>query len=102
PFSIKKVISNVAYELELPSALKIYNVFHVSKLKKYIDGSSEFPSRRVVDRPAAQIVDDTGEEAWEVEEVVDKRMRKVGGRMIVLTRKDHGNQLKTYVMQVML
>jgi len=35
PFNIKKKISSVAYQLELPETAKIHNVFHISILKKF-------------------------------------------------------------------
>lgn len=83
PFLIKRVISSVAYELELPSAYsRIHPVFHVSKLRRYRDGSDTFPTRpNPIDRPLPVLIDDN-EEAWEVERIVDKRTRRVRGRNI--------------------
>jgi hypothetical protein len=82
PFPICRVVSSVAYELELPATMsRVHPVFHVSKLKAYRDGSSTFPSRRQMPtRPTAELLPDSGEEAWEVERVVDKRTRRVGRR----------------------
>jgi hypothetical protein len=79
PFPIIRVVSDVAYELELPDTLKIHPVFHVSKLKEYKDGKDLFPERKEESqiRPTSENVID-GEEAWEVEEVVGKRVRKRG------------------------
>jgi hypothetical protein len=79
PFTIKRVASSVAYELELPSSMTgIHPVFHISKLRPYRDGSAAFPSRPVpVTRPPAELLD-TGEEAWEVDRIVDKRTRRFG------------------------
>lgn len=79
PFRIKREVSKVAYELDLPSNMKIHPVFHVSKLKKYEDGSAEFPLReaQLPVRPPPDILPD-GEEAWEVEEVLDVRVRNYG------------------------
>ena len=83
PFVISRVISDVAYELALPATMKIHPVFHVSKLKKYVSGSSEFPDRQQ-DHARPMAVDQIdGEDAWEVERVVDKRTRKVGKRSVV-------------------
>lgn len=76
PFEITRVVSPVAYELKLPANMKIHPVFHVSRLREYKDGSSQFPHRVVNPRPAPDILD--GEDAWEVEEVVGKRIRKRG------------------------
>ncbi len=79
PFPISRVISDVAYELTLPATLsRIHPVFHVSKLKAYHDGSASFPHRPIaITRPPAELLDDTNEEAWEVERIVNKRQRRV-------------------------
>jgi hypothetical protein len=79
PFTIKRVVSPVTFELELPSSMStIHPVFHISKLRAFNDGSASFPSRPVPStRPPAELLD-TGEEAWEVDRVVDKRVRRYG------------------------
>lgn len=78
PYAIKKVVSPVAYELELPASMKIHPVFHVSKLKPYIDGQEDFPLRpNPVPRPDPEVMPD-GVEEWEVECVLDTRTRRVG------------------------
>jgi hypothetical protein len=84
PFPIVRVVSDVANELLLPATLKIHNVFHVSKLRKYQDGSEQFPERKQEEqtRPASADVID-GEAAWEVEKVVGKRVLKRGKRSVV-------------------
>ena len=88
PFRIKKVISDVVYELELPDTMirrRIHPVFHISKLKKYNNADQQFPIRTNQQqnniRPLPEILNDTGEEAWEVEKILDKRNRKVGRRV---------------------
>ena len=35
PFAVKRVISDTAYELDLPSCMKCHPVFHVSLLRSY-------------------------------------------------------------------
>jgi hypothetical protein len=75
PFKIIQVVSPVAYKLELPETMKIHPVFHVSKLRKYVSNDDElFPSRKHVIRPPPEMID--GQEEFEVEEIVDKRIRK--------------------------
>lgn len=82
PFKIIRVVSPVAYELELPSSMKIHPVFHVSKLRKYIPNDSEsFPTREHIIRPAPDMVD--GQEEYEVEEIMDKRVRQQGRQHVV-------------------
>ena len=84
PFVIKRVIGAVAYELELPVQYStVHPVFHVSKLKKYIDGDASFPARVRVARPLPDVMADTGEEAWKVREIVDKRERRVEVVLVV-------------------
>ena len=65
PFSIAKVISPVAYQLNLPPTWRIHPVFHVSNQKRYY-WSEEF---EMVERPPSPIVVD-GEEEFEVEAIL--------------------------------
>lgn len=79
-FAIKTVLSNWAYELDLPDTMKIHPVFHVSKLSPVpID---PFPGQ--VQAPAQPIEVD-GDVSWEVEEILDsKRVR--GGHVQYLIK----------------
>lgn len=80
PFRITKKISDVVYQLELPSDMNIHPTFHVSKLKKYNkNDASMFPTRasEPVPRPGPERVID-GEAAYEVECIIDKRLTKRG------------------------
>jgi len=78
PYAIKKVVSPVAYELELPASMRIHPVFHVSKLKAFRDGQQEFPQRPdPAPRPDPEVMPD-GVEEWEVECVLDMRTRRLG------------------------
>ena len=43
PFRVCKVVSETAYALELPSHLRMHNVFHVSALHDWQDGGSYQP-----------------------------------------------------------
>lgn len=51
PFKICKVISNTAYALELPEHIRMHNVFHVSALRRWIEGGSYQPP------PPPEIID---------------------------------------------
>jgi hypothetical protein len=73
PFTVKRVINNNAYELELPPSLEIHPVINISRLRPYRDGSILFPHRpRPISRPSAELTDD-GTPAYEVEEIIAKR-----------------------------
>jgi Reverse transcriptase (RNA-dependent DNA polymerase)/RNase H-like domain found in reverse transcriptase/Integrase zinc binding domain/Retroviral aspartyl protease/Chromo (CHRromatin Organisation MOdifier) domain len=71
PYKIKKVISDVAYELDLPMTMRIHHTFHVSKLKKYNKDDNEIFEREQIIRPAPIIINE--EEEFEVEKIIDKR-----------------------------
>jgi hypothetical protein len=80
PYAVKRVISPVAYELELPSDLTIHPTFHVSKLKKYNKNDEKlFPNREGehITRPPPE-TRINGEDAYEVEKIMNKRLRRYG------------------------
>ena len=45
PFKVKRVVSKVAYELDLPSTMQIHPVFHLSKLKALQPSSASATDR---------------------------------------------------------
>jgi hypothetical protein len=75
PLRVKKVISDVAYEVELPPNLKVHPVFHVSKLKPF-QADTMYNRNQSMTRPPPDIID--GEEEYEVERILDKRIRRQG------------------------
>jgi hypothetical protein len=81
PFKIKNKISDVVYELELPTDMNIHSTFHISKLKKYnVNDDKLFPNRVVdveVRRPGPETIIN-GKEAYEVEKIIGKRLVKRG------------------------
>ena len=62
PFRVVRKGNDVAYQLELPKAWRIHNVFHVSLLKPYHKNGRYQPP------PPALLVE--GEEEFEVEEIL--------------------------------
>ena len=70
PFNIAKVISLVAYRLDLPARWQIHPTFHASHLKAYIR-HLEFEWE--VERPALVFVD--GELKYEVEAILQHHGR---------------------------
>ena len=74
PYTIRRVVSPVAYELLLPRTLKIHPVFHVSLLKPYVEDTIN-PAPPA---PPAPIVNDDGEEEFYVEEILNHRVRRFG------------------------
>ena len=72
PFKITKVVSPVAYQLDLPPTMRIHRVIHVSMLKPYYDGTSSFPGRAgETSPPPPDIVD--GEEHHHVSAFLKRR-----------------------------
>ena len=69
PFKIKKQVSKVAYELELPESLKIHPVFHVGLLKRYTE-DTEFG--RIPTPPEPIGIDN---EEYEVEKIIDSKIK---------------------------
>jgi hypothetical protein len=89
PFRIGAVISTTAYRLDLPDSLKIHPVFHVSQLKRYTPSPGEF-QREQQSRPAPEIVDDA--EEFEVEYILDKRVRRRRTEYLVKWRGYHPDE----------
>jgi hypothetical protein len=75
PFKVVERKNANAYKLELPDSFHIHPVVNVERLKRFVDGADQFPSREVEDwRPSGEAVRDAnGELEWEVERVIAQR-----------------------------
>lgn len=79
PFKVSRVIANgKAYELRLPVTMKIHNVFHPSLLRKHKESTI---AGRIQPEPAPIVVE--GEDQWEVEEIVARRVSKRKAQYLV-------------------
>ncbi len=67
PFTVVKVVNEVAYQIKLPDGWRIHGVFHVSLLKLYYNNGKHLPP------PPALLVD--GEEEFEVAEILSHEPR---------------------------
>jgi hypothetical protein len=68
PFPIIKEISPVAYQLRLPTAWGIHDVFHASLLSPYQETTAHGPN---FSRPPPELID--GEEEYQVERILEHR-----------------------------
>src|SRR5713226_1819342 len=68
PFEVMKKVSPVAYQLHLPTAWNIHNIFHASLLSPYCETTAHRPN---YSRPPPDLIE--GEEEYEVEKVVNHR-----------------------------
>jgi hypothetical protein len=81
PLAVKRVINDNAYELELPTQLRIHPVQNVSKLRRYHASPSQFAGRpQPVDRPPPDMVDPAGNASFEVERILAHRKIGRGGK----------------------
>jgi hypothetical protein len=76
PYEVIDIISPVTYKLQLPANLSIHPVFHVSLLKAYQDNPQEFEEQ--IRKPPAPVLTSDGQEEFEVEKILDKRIHRRG------------------------
>ena len=68
PFKIKKVLSPITYQLDLPIQWKIHDVFHINLLTPYQETDFHGPNFA---QPPPDLID--GEEEYKVEQILDAR-----------------------------
>jgi len=71
PYPIVQRMGLQAYQLELPSSMKVHPVFHVSLLDRY--NASTIPRRTNLAPPPIVV---RGEQEFEVQEVIDSQLRR--------------------------
>ena len=81
PFKIKKVLSPITYQLELPPQWKIHDVFHADLLTPYRETKLHGPN---FTRPPPDLID--GEEEYEIEEVLQSRRQGRGRKIQYLVK----------------
>jgi hypothetical protein len=81
PFKIIKEISPVAYQLRLPMAWGIHDVFHVSLLSPYRETTTHGPN---FSRPPPELID--GEEEYQVEHIMGHQKMGRGKKLQYLVK----------------
>ena len=77
PYKVKGIISSNVIELELPNSIKIHPVVNVSRVRLYkpqVKGQKKIPPKPVIIE---------GEEEFEVEKIINKRMVRGKKRFLV-------------------
>jgi hypothetical protein len=74
PYTVRRVVNPVTYELKLPPTLKIHPVFHVSLLQPWNE-DVEFDHPDPHNCPPPVVPEDN---QYRVEALTDKRVRRVG------------------------
>ncbi len=87
PFRITTKLSDVVYKLDLPPNFKVHPVFHISKLKQYVQHDDQFPIRTQNNsnnnsRPLPEVFQND-EPEFEVEQILDKRTRNRGRNVVI-------------------
>ena len=81
PFKIKKVLSPITYQLELPPQWKIHDVFHADLLTPYCETELHGPN---FTKPPPDLID--GEEEYEIEEILQSRRHGRGCKVQYLVK----------------
>jgi hypothetical protein len=71
PYTVSKIINQNAYKLDLPKTMRNHNVFHVSQRDRYTPPVVGQPPSE----PRLTIVDEPGDEEWEVDRIFDSKQR---------------------------
>jgi len=77
PYKVKGIVSSNAIELELPKSIRIHPIVNASSIQLYkpqIEGQKKIPPKPVIIE---------GEEEFEVEKILNKRMIKGKEKFLV-------------------
>ena len=93
PYKVTRQVGKVNYELDLPSNLRIHDVFHVSLLRLYLSPNGEAH----VHPPPPELIE--GEEEFEVDRILDhqdRRLRKGTTREFLVKWTGYGPEHHTW------
>lgn len=90
PFKVKAVLENDNIELKLPPTLPVHPIFHVSRVKRYIDPATFHKSRKRTTKQPPEL-DEDGNEVFEIEKLLDVRISK-GRREWLIRWKGYGEE----------
>lgn len=98
PFLITEVRSSDLYKVELPVSMvekRIHDVFHVSKLKKYVQSDAKFGTRK--GSPLVPELDDE-ENEYQIEAIVNERLRS-GKKEFLVKWKGYSSTENSWVKE---
>ena len=83
PFTVKRRVGRLAYELELPPAWRVHPVISIAQLEPAPVDKDPYERPRPTHPDSVEVEGDTEEwKSYEVEKVVKKRIRRYGNRPI--------------------
>ena len=87
PLEVVKKVGASAYQLKIPASWRVYNVFNEVHLKPYKEPVFPTQQEKVAQRKELQMVEESEDDEYEVEEVMDSRVSgRGGGRLEYLVK----------------
>jgi len=87
PYKITRVISDLAYTIDIPKTWKVHPTFSVSLLSPYLHPNTYFQGRQAEPPPPVEMEDDEDTVEYEVEEILKwKPLRKNSDRKLYLVK----------------